>query len=535
MSALTGTGHLVRLILRRDRLILPLWIVWLSVMPANFAAAFPALYPTAADRSTFAQTSNANAALVALYGPVHTADLGGLVSWRISIVTVIVALISLLTVVRHTRAEEEAGRRELLGAAPIGRYAGPAAALIVVFAANLLLAGAVAAGLAGQGLPVAGSLALGAQFAASGWLFAAVGVVTAQLAASAPAARGIAVAALGAAVLGRVVGDLSGHTGGPLGWLSGVSPLGWVLRLRPYADDAWWVLGPVVAATAGLVAVAAALHGRRDLGSGLLSAGSGPATAGPRLTGPVALAWRLHRGPLVGWTVGFALTGVVLGGVAGGVGDMLTDNPTLRELFTRLGGSAGLVDLFLAAMLGLFGMGAAGYAIAVVGRLRVEETSGRVEPVLAAPVSRIRWAVGHLVFVLLGPVVVMAGAGLAMGATRALVGADPGREVARVLAGALAQLPAVWLLAALTLALVGLVPRLAAAGWAVLVATVLLTLFGALLRLPAAVRDLSPFSHLPSLPGGQVSAVPLVVLVLLAAGFAAAGLVGLRRRDLPVG
>ncbi|MFY1698116.1 hypothetical protein [Solwaraspora sp. WMMA2101] len=68
-----------------------------------------------------------------------------------------------------------------------------------------------------------------------------------------------------------------------------------------------------------------------------------------------------------------------------------------------------------------------------------------------------------------------------------------------------------------------------------LVVAVGLTLFGALLRLPSAVRDLSPFSHLPTLPGGQVSAVPLVVLVLLAAGFAAAGLVGLRRRDLPVG
>ncbi|WBB95906.1 MULTISPECIES: hypothetical protein [unclassified Solwaraspora] len=61
-----------------------------------------------------------------------------------------------------------------------------------------------------------------------------------------------------------------------------------------------------------------------------------------------------------------------------------------------------------------------------------------------------------------------------------------------------------------------------------------LDLFGALLQLPQPLRDLSPFTHLPSLPGGQVSAVPLVVLALLAAG-SAAGMIGLRRRDLPVG
>ncbi|MFV2084065.1 ABC transporter permease [Micromonospora sp. LOL_021] len=535
MNPLAGTGHLVRLILRRDRLVMPLWIIWLSVMPANFAAAFPALYPTAAERSAFAQTSNANAALVALYGPVHTADLGGLVAWRISIVTVIVALISLLTVVRHTRTEEEAGRRELLGTAPIGRYAGLTAALVVVFAANLLLATAVAAGLAGQGLPVAGSVALGAQFAAAGWLFAAVGAVAAQLATTAAAARGIAAVGLGAAVTGRVVGDLSAHTGGPLGWLSGVSPFGWVMRLRPYADDAWWALGPLAVVTAGLVAVAAGLHGRRDLGSGLLAAGTGPATGGPRLAGPVALAWRLHRGPLAGWTAGFALTGALLGAVAGGVGDMLTDNPTLRDLFARLGGAAGLVDLFLAAMLGLFAVGATGYAIAAVGRLRVEEASGRIEPVLAAPVSRSRWAASHLLFALVGPVVLMAGAGSTMGVAYGLSGGDVGPTTARVLVGAVATLPAVWLLGAVALALVGLVPRLATAGWAVLAATVGLDLFGALLQLPQPLRNLSPFTHLPSLPGGQVSAVPLVVLALLAAGSAAAGMIGLRRRDLPVG
>ncbi|MDG4764111.1 ABC transporter permease [Solwaraspora sp. WMMD406] len=534
MSPLAGTAHLVRLILRRDRLVLPLWILWLAAMPANFAAAFPGLYPTAADRMAFARTSNDNAALVALYGPIHSADVGGLVAWRISIATMIVALISLLTVVRHTRVEEEAGRRELLGAAPVGRHAALAAALVVTWAANLLLAVGVAAGLAAQGLPVAGSVALGVQFAAAGSLFAAVGAIAAQLTTGAGAARGIAATALGAAAVIRVAGDLSGHIGGPLGWLSWVSPLGWVLRLRPYAEESWWVLGLVAAATAGLVVGAVALAARRDLGAGVLATGSGPAVGGARLGGPVALAWRLHRGQLAGWTTGFAVAGLVLGGVAGGVGDMFTDNPSLREVFARLGGSAGLVDLFLAAMLGLFGMGATGYAIAAVLRLRAEETGLRVEPVLATAVSRSRWAVSHLLFAGLGPAVVLTAAGLAMGLTHGL-GGGQGRDVWRVLAGALVQLPAVWLLAAVAVALVGLAPRLAGVAWAALAAAALVSLFGAILRLPQPLRDLSPFSHLPSLPGGSASPVPLIWLSVVAAALGAVGMVGLRRRDLPIG
>ncbi|MFY1636408.1 ABC transporter permease [Solwaraspora sp. WMMB335] len=536
VNAVAGTGHLIRLILRRDRVVLPLWIVWLAAMPANFAATFPALHPGAAERSAFARTSNGNAALVALYGPVHSADIGGLVAWRISIATVIVALVSLLTVIRHTRTEEEAGRRELLGAAPIGRYAALAAALVVACAANLLLAVLVGVGLTALGLPVAGSFALGLQFAACGWVFAAVGAVAAQLTTGAGAARGLAAAVLGAAVLARISGDLSSHTGGRLGWLSWSSPVGWAMRLRPYADERWWVLGPSIAAAATLVAAAVVLCGRRDLGAGLLAAGRGPAAGAPGLRSALALAWRLHRGQLAGWTVGFAVAGAVLGAAAGGAVEMLVDNPALRDLFARLGGATGLTDLFLATIVGLFGMGATGYAIAAALRLRTEETSLRAESLLATAVPRLRWATSHLAFTLGGPVVVLASAGLAMAlAHGAGGGGDIGGHVLRLLAAVLAQLPAVWLLAAIAVALVGLAPRLADTAWAVLAVAALLSLFGAILQLPRVLLDVSPFSHLPSLPGGQVSVVPMLWLLALAVALAAAGLLGLRRRDLPVG
>jgi putative exporter of polyketide antibiotics len=115
MKKLAGTGALMRLILRRDRILLPIWILWLAVLPIFTAASFADLYPTTAERQAFADTVGNNPAFLVLYGPLFDSSVGGLTAWRMGIIPVIVALISLLTIIRHTRTEEEAGRRELLG------------------------------------------------------------------------------------------------------------------------------------------------------------------------------------------------------------------------------------------------------------------------------------------------------------------------------------------------------------------------------------------------------------------------------------
>jgi ABC-2 type transport system permease protein len=59
-----------------------------------------------------------------------------------------------------------------------------------------------------------------------------------------------------------------------------------------------------------------------------------------------------------------------------------------------------------------------------------------------------------------------------------------------------------------------------------------LVLLGPTLRLAQWIQDISPFTHVPKLPGGAVSAVPLAWLALIAVLLAAAGMAGLRRRDI---
>ncbi|WP_026405142.1 ABC transporter permease [Actinomadura rifamycini] len=525
MTALVGTGGMIRLILRRDRFLLPLWVLIVSVLPANFVATFQGLYPTAADRLGYANTSGTNPTFLAMYGPLYDTSVGGLVTQRSAFVPVALALISALAVIRHTRAEEEAGRRELLGSTVVGRQAALAAALTVTAAANLAVALLTAAAVAAQDQPLAGSLALGLQTAAAGIVFAAVAGVTAQLSENAGTARGTALAALGGAFVLRMAADTGGEGNG-LTWLGWLTPLGWVQRMRPFGDERWWLLVPTAALALALTAAAWRLSKHRDVAAGILPARPGPAEASPRLNGPFGLGWRLQSRPFYGWLAGFAALGLVFGGVAGGMNDLINDNPDLEDIIADLGGASTITDAYFAMVMNMLGLLAAGYAVSAVLKLRAEESALHAESLLATPTGRLHWASSHLLFALAGPV-----AGLTTGALLAGLVHDPG-ELPALLPAALARLPAVWLIAALALALFGLVPRLTSASWAAVAVAVAVTLIGPMLDVGQWALDLSPFTHIPKLPGADPTATPFVWLLAITATLTATGLTAFRRRDL---
>jgi ABC-2 type transport system permease protein len=215
MKALAGTGALVRLILRRDRIILPLWVAVLALLPVAIANTLADLYP-AAERQSYLDIVTANPALSALYGHAYGSGLGALTAWRLGGTVLLVGLATLLTVIRHTRAEEVAGRRELLGATVVGRQAPLFAALVVAFGASLALGALVSVGLVAYGLPTTGSVAFGLSWAMFGWAFAAIAAVTAQVTESARVARGISIAVLGLCFVLRAAGD-AGNKDGPRG------------------------------------------------------------------------------------------------------------------------------------------------------------------------------------------------------------------------------------------------------------------------------------------------------------------------------
>ncbi|MFI6326188.1 ABC transporter permease [Nonomuraea sp. NPDC050556] len=511
---------MIRLILRRDRALLPLWILFPAVVPVAFVAAFTKGFPTQALLDEYAQTSVHNTAFTVTYGALNGSSLGELVTWRAGFLPVMVGLITLLTVIRHTRTEEEAGRSELVGATPVSRHAELTAALVVTCTASLVLGALSALFLIGQGLGATGSFAYGAGVTAAGCVFAGVGAVVAQLTSGAGGARGVGIVVLGVAFLLRGMGDVAAPA---VAWFS---PFGWSSALRPFSGERWWVLLLPAAAVAALVWLAVALSERRDLGDGLFHERPGPATAAPGLRSPLALAWRLHRGALASRAAGFAVVGFGLGAIADSIGDLMNHStPAARAALARIGGPGTVVDQYFVGMMTMFGVTAAGLAIHSALRLRAEENDGRAEPVLATPTDRATWAWSHLLFALLGPVVWLALFGAAAGFAHG--------QTLRVLGAALVQVPAAWLFVGLAFALFGLLPRLAAWSFAALFVSLFFGWIAGELQLSQWVLGLSAFSHVPQLPGGPMSATPLVVLTALAALLVAAGLYGLRRRDLP--
>jgi ABC-2 type transport system permease protein len=497
---------------------------------ASTGSATVGVYPTEASRVAAANGFNATGALVAFYGRVYDpASLGAIVVWKlVALGAALVAVLAAITVVRHTRAEEETGRLELLGATVVGRYAGLSAALLVAVGSNVLIGVLAALGLIGSGLPAGGSFAFGLCWAGAGIAFAATAAVTAQLTESTRAATGLAMAVLGLAYLLRAAGDAAGATGP--GWLHWLSPIGWAQQIRPFAGDRWWAGGLPLLYAAAVVPVAYVLVAHRDLGAGLLAARSGPAAAGRWLRGPTALAWRLSRGTLAAWAGGFLLAGALFGSLASNLNG-LVDSPNARDLITKLGGAKGLSDAFLATELGFVGVVASAFAVQAVLRLRAEETGLRAEPVLATAVGRVRWVTGQLSVALGGSALLLAIAGLAAGAVHAVATHDAG-QFGRVLVAALVQVPATWVVAGIAVAAFGLAPRAVTAGWAALVAFLLLGELGPLLRLPQPLMDLSPYGHTPRLPGAPLAAAPLLWLLAVAAVLLVAGLAGFRRRDL---
>lgn len=522
-----GSVTLARLALRRDRVTLLCWAVGLVAMFTGTAASYESLYPPGPARESLSTGLASNSAIVAVTGPAFDlSGSGGFVAWRLTASGVILgAVLSVLAVTRHTRANEEAGRSELVDAGGAGRLAELTSATGVVLGANLVVGGLLALALAGIGIGWAGSVLLGLSVTGAGCVFTAVTALSAQLVGSARGTSGIALACLGVSYGLRVVGDT-----GPTA-LSWVSPVGWAQRSRPFAGDEWWVLLLPAGLTLVLLVVAGWLARRRELGSSLLQQRAGPGHAGRGLRSPEGLAIRSMRGSLLGWGTGLLLYAVVVGLVTSSVRRLLGSSGAARAYLDRLGGGGALERGYVAAMAGVLALVTTGFALQTLNHLHSEELSGRGEYVLVRGVSRWRWAAGYLGVSLIGSLLLLTVAGLGAGVADSLHrGTASG--LSWWLEACLANVPAVWLAAAIMALAIGLLPRMWELGWIVFAASALLVEVGPAIQAPGWVKGLSPFAHVPTVPSVPFTWWSTLTLLGLVLAGVVVGAIGLRRRDL---
>ncbi len=528
-----GTGALIRFALRRDRVRLTAWPGGLTAYTVMIAASFPPLYPDAASRQARAVLMSSPGA-IAFGGPrigVENYTLGAMMTNEmLGLTTVLVALMSIWTVVRHSRHDEEAGRTELVLASPVGRQAPLAAALSVATLANLALAVLTAVGLAGLGIESIdwpGSVTYGAAYAAVGLVFAALAAVTAQLTEHGRGASAMAALGLGVAYALRAVGDNGAEA---LSWLS---PIGWAQRTYAYVENRWWPL-LLALAVAGLLATLAFRLGiHRDFGAGLRQPRPGPRGASAALATPYGLATRLQRGALIGWAVSLLGFGLIYGSLFGDVEGFASEMEAVSDVMSGIDAD-NIFTAYLSLIVMLMAMVISVYAVIATLRVQAEERSGRAEALLATPLSRTRWLLSQAGTAVIGGVAILLAGAVGLGVSGSAATGDT--SVLRdVLLGSLVQIVPIVLLVGLAVALYGLLPAATGATWAVIGYAVVVGMLGGLLGLPQWAMDISPYAIVPLLPAEDFTPWPVLGMLAAAAALFAAGVRGLRRRDLRSG
>lgn len=525
----SGTRAFIKLILRRDRIILPVLLIFLIFLFISIAYAYVFTYSEAALREAMVLEITSNPGSVAFLGSIWDSSIGGLVAWRSSVIgPILVALVGIFFMVRHTRSEERKGRLELLNSTAVGRHALLTSALLTTYGFNIILGGVIVLSLIFFGLSWEGSIAMALSMTLFGCLFASITGVAGQLTDSSNDARYISLGLLIAFFLIRIIG----WDDGEIAWLSWFSPFGWVHHLHAFADEEWLILGLFIIFTIILGILAYYLSYNRDMGHGIFPQRKGSGRASITLNNVMGLTWRLQRKNLFFWLLSFSVMGIILGQNAQTVTNVFNDSPQLMNILSQIGGTTDPLDNYITMILLLLGQVFAIYGMATVLKLRSEEIKKHSEFILTNTVSRSRWISSNLFFALIGPSLVLLVFILTYALSYSFISGNMMQDLVQLICAALVYLPAIWVMVGISLLLFGLVPRLTSLSWVILAFFFIINFLADLLDLNQLIRDISPFTHVPNLLiGGNVGWV-LVLMLFVSFFLAFMGILGYRQRDI---
>lgn len=539
---MNGIGTLLRLRLRRDRWQLVSWVGGTGALLLLTVYAVASEYATDAQRASVLRLAITTPSLLALRGAPQGSGAGTMFAFQIlAFIALLAGLMSTFLAVRHSRADEESGRAELIAATAAGRISPTIATVIEGLIANVLLTAVVMLALLAGGLDAVGSLVFALGVGGTGVAFLGVGLLSAQVFTTSRAANGCAAGLVGAAYLLRGIGDATGtlHADGltmTSNWESWLSPIGWAQQMAPYAGNLLWPVLFDLALGAVLLALTIALQSVRDTGAGFVPARRGRSRASATMLSPLGLVWRLQRSSLIGWAIGAFAIALFAGSLGPASIAAVKDNPSIMKVIASLvpGGTGALMQVFVAAMMGVVGLIVAGCVLQAIMRLRQEEAAGTAEVVLATRVSRVRWVFGYAAIAAIAAVGILAVSGVITGGM--LVQAGEPDLFGPTVAAALAQLPAVLVYLGVLGLVFAVAPRATIpVGWALLAIGTFLGEFGGMMKLPEAVRNISPFTHTPAVPlpdADWSGAWWMITIAVLALAVAA---VAVRRRDVAVG
>ena len=496
--------RLLALQARRDRVTLTVWVLGLALLLLVTVQAARAEYGDATDRRQVLTLALATPVLLAFRGVVDGGSFGSAVHFQsYTWLAVAVGLMNTFLAVRHGRADEAAGRRDLVDPTPVGRSAAALATLVLALGANTAFGVLAVAGLSSGGLPLGGAALSAGGLALTGLVFFGVGLLASEVMPTARGANGLAVTVTLLAYALRAAGDALGTpdvaalTLRPAA-VSAFSPIGWGEQLQPFTRPTGWPTAALTALAVTLIAAGLLVHARREPGASVLRERTGRAVG--RIRGPLGLAWRLQLPVAVSWAVGAAALAAVTPNLVTAASRLRFGDTAIRSVLSSLGHSrADASTQLTAGVLVLIGALAAAAGVQAMLRAREEEATGRAELLLMQPVSRLHWLTSWGV-VALGTVAAVLLAAAAAVTLGSLAQGQPEEIGGRVLQ-TLVQAPSAFALTAVAAVLVAALPRVAVLGaWVVFAAAGVVGLFGGVLDLPEGVVRYSPIGSVPALP-----------------------------------
>lgn len=530
-SWLAGMWTLLRFMLRRDRIRTSAWVLGVGLAGFTFAAAMTSVYEAQEDIEGIA-TLLGDPVMRMLVGPAFGLDDPShermFAAAYVLFLYIPIALFSIFTMVRHTRAEEQSRRAELVRANVVGRHATLTATVLLTTAANLIIAallwvGGIAAEFSSEGsaLIAAGGFALGI-------FFTGVAAVAVQLSESARASSAMATAFLGLAYLIRMGGDMPEVGGTALSWFS---PLAWSQQTAPFVEDRWWPLLISAGFTAALIWLGYFLSTKRDVEASMFAIRLGRSEAKPSLGTPLGMAGRTLWSGLRGWGLALILTGLMFGSFAQAIVDAADDLPDeMAQMFSgddMMLGYLAFMGVFMAIFIAASG-------VSGLGQLRDEENHGRVEYGMSAPLGRSTWLGSHLTVLVIGVAGILALAGLSMGAGAAASLDEGGGEYfGQLLLATTLQIAPVLAVIGIVTALFGWFPKISnAVGWLTIGFGGFANIFSGMLDLPEWLVQFSVFSHLAEYPVEDIAWAPVIWLSAIGVVGIVLGLVGWNRREV---
>jgi ABC-2 type transport system permease protein len=542
-SRLMGLGSVFGKSIRDSRRAFLIAAVFLGVFQFVILAAVSQIYATPEARAEIVNlVRQLGATASGMAGnPVHIDTLGGYVSWKYGPVFVIFAAMwSILALSGTLVGEARRGSLDVLAVTPMSRRriavekVGAHLTLLSIIVALQTLAtwigGLVYARTPVDEITFAAALGFALWIGLMAIAFGSLALVVSQVWGL---AAGVGIAG-GALVVGWIVQGY--HATIPvLGSLTVLTPWAWTYDHVPLAGQpAWYSLVPLAIVSAALLPLGIWMFATRDIGASSSAPIHLPWRApsvAAGLRGPVSRSFAERLPVALAWGIGLGGFMLVMASISTSLSDALAKSPGLFRVFQAAFpgfelNAGGFLQLMLQLLFIVAGLAGA----TLVSGWASDETSGRLEMVLATPLARAGWAIraGLGTFGGVAVMTVLLAVGVAIGA------AASGSDALTPFIGSFAL--GLFALAATGVGLaIGGVIRTAVAAEAVallVVATYLLDILGEALDWPAWVRQISLTAHMGRPMIGEWDLVGVAACLLLALGGMAVGAWGIARRDL---